>query len=88
MNCRQVTRLVSQAMDTRLSCYQRLGVRLHLVYCVWCRRYAAQLRFLRKSVSTLSRLPPEAGTTRLTTEAKEQMRQRLRQALKEQGPPS
>lgn len=88
LNCRQVTRLVSQSMDTRLAWYQRLGVRIHLLYCVWCRRYAAQLRFLRKAVKSLAADSTKAPALQLSGEAKEQMRGRLEEALRNHPPSS
>ena len=82
LNCRQTTRLISQSMDTNLSWPRRLAVKLHLLYCVWCRRYAAQLKLLSKATR---KLPPEEvalPSQNLSREAKEQMQARLQQALK------
>ena len=85
LNCRQVTRLVSQSMDARLSWPQRLAVRFNLLYCVWCRRYAKQIRFLRKAAGALAGAPDQTGDTKLSPEAKEQIRQKLAQAARENG---
>jgi hypothetical protein len=86
LNCRQVTRLVSQSMDAKLSWPSRLGIRLHLLYCVWCRRYARQLQLLRKATRNL---PPEsfAEPAQLSSEAKTEMRARLQEALKQTPSP-
>ena len=84
LNCRQVTRLVSQSMDARLPWYQRFAVRLHLLYCVWCRRYAAQVQFLRKAGKGLA--TANAAPLKLSEEAKEQMSRRLEEALKNPPP--
>jgi Putative zinc-finger len=86
LNCRQVTRLVSKSMDDRLPWHQRLAIRFHLLYCVWCRRYAAQIQFLRKATKALAVASTEASTPKLSVEAKEQMRKRLETALT--NPPS
>lgn len=69
-NCRQASRLQSDALDRPLSTPQHIGLRIHLLLCRWCRRYGAQLRFLRQasrknpdggpSSSPGSTLPPEA----------------------------
>ena len=83
LNCRQATRLISQSMDANLRWYQRLAVRFHLLYCVWCRRYAAQLRFLRKAAGQLSPQELALSSEKLSGEAKEQMQARLQQALRE-----
>ena len=82
LNCRQVTRLVSQSMDVRLGWYQRLAVRVHLFYCVWCRRYAAQIQFLRNAAKELAVEAPSTSPAKLSDEAKGQMRKRLEEALK------
>jgi Putative zinc-finger len=86
MNCRQATRLVSQAMDTKLPWHQRLAVRIHLLYCVWCRRYAAQLQLLRKAAKQLPKEELDTSAQKLSDDAKKRMCMRLNEALKE--PPS
>jgi hypothetical protein len=87
LNCRQVTRLVSQAMDAKLSWHQRLAIRIHLLYCIWCRRYAAQIQFLRMATRELAGGANPAGSQKLSSEAREQIQQRLAQALNEHRPP-
>jgi hypothetical protein len=87
LNCRDATRLISQSMDTKLPWHRRLAMKIHLLYCVWCRRYSAQLQFLRKASQEL---PPEAlqsSVQHLSNEEKERMRSRLRRGLNE-APPS
>jgi hypothetical protein len=86
LNCRQVTRLVSQSMDARLRWHQRLAVRFHLIYCVWCRRYAAHIHLLRKGARGLA---PEAEVSppKLSEEAKGKIQKRLAEALKNRPPP-
>jgi hypothetical protein len=73
-------------MEVRLPWYQRVGVRFHLLYCVWCRRYASQVQFLRKAAKGLAMETQNASASTLSPEAKEQMRKRLEEALK--NPPS
>jgi hypothetical protein len=73
-------------MDAGLPWHQRLAVRIHLIYCVWCRRYAAQIQFLRKASKGQAAEVMEAPAQTLSGEAKEQMRKRLEEALK--NPPS
>lgn len=45
--CKDVTRLLSQAQDSRLPFLVRMRVRAHLQVCALCTRFEAQLRFLR-----------------------------------------
>jgi hypothetical protein len=88
LNCRHVTRLISQSMDTSLPWHRRLAVKLHLLYCVWCRRYEAQLRLLQKATSQLPAEQVALPSQKLSSEAKEQMRARLQQALRDLPPSS
>ena len=86
LNCRQVTRLVSQSMDTKLRWYQWFGMRIHLLYCVWCRRYASQTRFLHKTCNHLGAEPEAAPLHTLSAEAKEKMSARLHEAMNDEPP--
>ena len=86
LNCRQVSRLVSRSMDAPPPWYQRLAVRFHLLYCIWCRRYAAQVRFLRKAMKNVDAGPAERAPLALSAERKEKMRQALAEA--QENPPS
>ena len=45
--CREVARLQSDALDHRLPWRKRVGLRIHLLLCKWCRRYGKQIAFLR-----------------------------------------
>ncbi len=83
LNCRQITRLVSQSMDTKLSWPKRWAVRLHLLYCVWCRRYAAQLQFLRQAAEAPAVDFEAVASDKLPAEAREQIRRRLHEALRD-----
>jgi len=86
LNCRQATRLISQSLDAKLPWHRRLEMKVHLLYCVWCRRYAAQLKFLRRATREL---PPEAldaAPQKLSSEEKEQMNARLQESVKKLPP--
>ena len=86
LNCRQATRLISQSMDTELPWHRRLAMRVHLLYCVWCRRYAAQLKFLRSAAKQLPSEGSVSASQKLSEEAKQQMRERLQNAMKDVPP--
>jgi len=45
--CEDVTHLVSAGMDERLSLRDHLRVRIHLLFCRWCRAFQSQLEFIR-----------------------------------------
>lgn len=87
VNCREATRLLSQSMDARLPWHRRLAIRLHLLYCVWCRRYAAQLQFLRRAMGQMAASPAQTQPSKLSPEAKERMRLQFRKTLDGSTPP-
>ena len=70
LNCRQITRLISQSMDARLPWTRRLAIRLHLLYCLGCRRYAAHLQFLRRASQALGAEALEPAAPKLSHEAR------------------
>ena len=68
-NCREMTRRSSLALDAPVPVAQRVGMVAHLLFCGLCRRYRAQLTWLRRAskgaASTPTRrgsLPPAAGS--------------------------
>ncbi len=78
-NCKEVSRRVSEAMDHRLSFYQRMLIRMHLLMCRYCARFRRQVLLLGKLCR--SRQLDERfldATVVLPAEA----RKRIRQAIK------
>jgi len=77
-SCRDASRLQSEVLDKELSLFQRAGLWLHLLICKWCRRYGKQIRFLRDAAHEHSEALTEAVPQRLSPEARERIRRRLR----------
>lgn len=75
--CKEVTRLVLEGHDRDLSWRERLGLRLHLLYCTACTRFAQQMRFLRTAARRFANQQMYAPAT-LTPHAKERIRYALR----------
>jgi hypothetical protein len=79
--CKDMTRLLSEAMDRPLPLGIRLKMRLHFLICKWCERYKNQLLFLRQA---LRRNPHElqsedpASSTSLSPEAKDRLKRVIR----------
>lgn len=77
-SCREATRLQSEAMDRPLSLRKRIGLRIHLVLCRWCRRYGKQIGFLRSVAHEHEKheetLPPQ----NLRPEARERIKECLK----------
>jgi hypothetical protein len=77
-DCKAATRLQSEALDHRLTFRQRVGLRLHLLLCKWCRRYGKQITFVRNASQAHPDEVAAAVPDRLSDEARERIRQKLR----------
>jgi len=78
LSCRQASRLQSEALDHKLSFPQRVGLRIHLFLCKWCRRYGKQIRFLRDAAADQPDQLLAPAPQKLSDPARERMKQRLR----------
>ncbi|MDN7674999.1 zf-HC2 domain-containing protein [Burkholderia oklahomensis] len=47
--CKDITRLLSDALDRPMSLDERLRVRVHMPACSGCRNYRMQIRLLREA---------------------------------------
>ncbi|HOE96397.1 MAG TPA: zf-HC2 domain-containing protein [Candidatus Sumerlaeota bacterium] len=76
LTCRDVTRLVSESLDRELPPLLRFRLRLHLVLCLFCRRFERQMLALRALAREVA--AGEADGPGLPEAAKERIRGRLR----------
>src|SRR4030067_30317 len=53
LSCKAVTQLISESMDRSLPLGKRIGVRIHLLMCLFCARYERQLLLIRETVRRL-----------------------------------
>src|SRR5689334_21338408 len=77
--CRQVSKLQCDALDGSLSWPTRIGLRLHLLVCQWCRRYGKQIRLLHQAARERSGAVIDATPHRLSPEARERLSRSLRE---------
>ncbi len=63
LSCRHASRMLSDAMERRLSPMDWLKLRLHLAFCGMCRAYAGDLRILTAALGRLHDRPvvPDSG---------------------------
>ncbi len=54
LSCKEVTQLVSQGLDRRLTLGERTLLRVHFVLCKGCRNVNRQLAFLRSAIRQLA----------------------------------
>jgi len=76
-SCKQAVRLQSAALDGKLSLRERLGLRIHLVLCTWCRRYGKQIRFVQTATREHAGEEQVLPQRTLSDEARERIKQRL-----------
>lgn len=66
MKCREVATLLNMEQVAEASLWMRIGVRLHLMMCQHCRRFARQLRYLRTGAQSMrSAIDSEASAAGL-----------------------
>jgi hypothetical protein len=81
-NCKAANRLQSEAFDHKLSLPQRLGLRIHLVLCKWCRRYGKQIAFVHNTAHSHPDELTKSMPQQLSEESRERIRQQLRAHIK------
>ena len=81
LSCKEVSHLVSESLDRKLSLWQRIQVRLHLLMCRFCSRFRKQSLFLRDAARHYLSAVEEAETgpsTALSPEARDRIKQSLK----------
>jgi len=48
-SCREITALVSQGLDKKLSFGERMAIGIHVMLCSRCRNFQSQTQFIRKA---------------------------------------
>ena len=81
-SCREAVRLQSEAMDHPLPLVRRLGLRIHLVLCKWCRRYGSQIQFLRTVGQHENQPSLPSNDAGMSAEARKRIQQKLDEARK------
>jgi hypothetical protein len=77
-NCKEAVRLQSEALDRPLTRLQRIGLRVHLVLCIWCARYGKQIKFLRTAAQKCEH--DHAPNPSLSDEARARIKRKLQTA--------
>ncbi|TAK83523.1 MAG: zf-HC2 domain-containing protein [Betaproteobacteria bacterium] len=57
LSCKDVSTLLSDRLDRKLSLRERISLRIHLAMCTGCSRVERQLEFLREALSGLVKPP-------------------------------
>lgn len=61
LDCKEVSRLISEGLDQAMPAPERARLRYHFVICQTCRTVDEQMKFLRRAVKEMDKdLPPSA----------------------------
>ena len=66
-------------MDKELSLMMRIKLRIHYLMCSFCERYMKQLKYIRQVSREFPEKIGEISDAKLSTEAKERLKEALRQ---------
>lgn len=77
LNCKRTSVLVSQSLDRPLTWRERWAVRLHLLICVYCRRFAQQLQWMRRAMQGWQLQVAEDSEVALSQDARDRITQQL-----------
>jgi hypothetical protein len=58
LDCKEVSRLISEGLDQTMPAPERARLRYHFVICQTCRTVDEQMKFLRRAVKELDKDPP------------------------------
>lgn len=82
LTCKDASHLISESQERKLGFRERMGLKFHLLMCVYCRRFDKQIAFVRKALRELGRRA-EADTE--SAELSSEARDRIRKALAERN---
>src|SRR5947209_18863130 len=77
--CPEVVRILSLGMDKQLSLMMLMKLRIHYLMCSFCERYMKQLKYIRQVSREFPEKIGEVSDAKLPTEAKERLKEALRQ---------
>ena len=61
LDCKDVSRMISDGQDLTLPAPERARMRLHFVLCATCRNVDEQVGFLRRAMRQMGETPPNDG---------------------------
>lgn len=50
LNCRQASRLISEAQERPLSLPEKIALKMHVLMCAGCKNFSLQVPFLSKAM--------------------------------------
>lgn len=73
ISCKHASQLISKSLDQRLSFFERLSLRLHLLICKVCTRFRQQLYILQSAMKELLKQTENDETIQLPLQSKKRI---------------
>lgn len=78
-NCKETSKLVSDAQERHLSVTEKIGIYIHLLICKPCVNYKQHLKFMRQAILSAKDEAAVNPDKSLNDSARDRIRQRLNQ---------
>ena len=79
-DCREVAELASLSLDETLPLKKRIGLKMHIMFCKFCRRNYKQMYLIRKLIR-IKLKSTDIGATKIKSGLSEESRQRISETL-------
>ena len=81
--CNTITQKISESQDRKISLKDRIGIRIHLMGCNFCRRYEQQLIIMRKMIAEdLNNTNGSSTEMKLSPDARQRIQQQINKKIK------
>ncbi len=78
LSCDTATLLITKGEFTRLSCVERMHLKMHLAGCKFCRRFKEQSEFISYAIRQADRIPEKENLhLYLTAEQKKHIKRKM-----------
>ena len=77
LNCDKATFLLSKKEVSPLSCIERMRLKMHLLTCSYCRRFAQQSALITNQINLISNIDPNKLKLKLTDDQKACLQHKL-----------
>lgn len=84
LDCKQTSKLLSQALDRKLTLRERFALQWHLLICEYCKQFSQHLKTLRVAIKTMVNTVEQDESIEMPSVAKKRIAD-LVEAAKQNG---
>lgn len=81
LNCKQVSQLISQGLDKKLSPWEQFGLKMHLFICKYCKQFNQQMQKLHVMINSIGENIENDKNITLSTEAKKRIAKSIKTSI-------